>query len=37
MNRKARLIQRCWNNYWYRPNDQGISKHAVRGFENMKD
>ena len=33
-NRKASMIQRCWDNYWYRPNEQGISRHALNGYIN---
>ena len=36
-NRKASMIQRCWDNYWYKPNEQGISRHAVRGIQNWKE
>ena len=26
LNHKARIIQRCWTDYWYKPNDKNESK-----------
>ena len=37
LNQKASIIQRCWDNYWYQPNEQGISRHAVQGIQNIND
>ena len=32
IDQKARVIQRCWDQYWYKPNEQGISRHALQGI-----
>ena len=36
IDQKVRMIQRCWDQYWYKPNEQGISRHALQGIQMME-
>lgn len=34
-NRAARRIQQAWDNYWYRPNEEGESRAAKSGYRRL--
>lgn len=34
-NKAARRIQRAWDNYWYRPNEEGESRAAKHGYAQL--
>lgn len=34
-NNAALKIQRTWDHYWYRPNEQGQSRSALAGYANL--
>ncbi len=34
-NMHARRIQHAWDNYWYRPNEEGESRAAKRGYRRL--